>query len=270
MVTGVPAVRTQLRSERGGRGILLTAAGPQMNAVLHRFALPSFLRYAERWGYAVGAVDLPEDGTGADDGAQQAKWMKVSLLRDALREFDLALWMDADTLIVRTDEDVASHLGAHAFQALTLEQVPFDHRMNPNTGVWLMRSCAMSFRFLDAVESAGHQPGPWADQGAVLKVLGWNRGDESYRWASPGRGSRFLQGTSWLPPGWNQSYPSRRADADVYNSTSASYVGRPAVEDPCVLHFMGMKPDARYRQMKEVADKPHHVMGLAPGGHQES
>jgi hypothetical protein len=231
------------------RGVLVTAAGPRMHDVLHDLALPTFRRYAERWNYDIHAVDLAADGERAEAGAQRAKWAKIRILREALRSYPLAVWLDADVLIMRTDDDIATHLHAGHFQAMALEQVPYEHRVNPNTGVWVMRSCEESFAFLDAVERAGPQPGPWADQGAVLVSLGWDRGDELYRWASPGRGTRFLSGTDWLPLGWNQPYLGSRDEAELYNGLAASYVGRPAVPDPHALHFMGMTPGARYRYM---------------------
>ena len=237
----------------GRRGVLVTAAGPQMRAVLHDLALPTFRRYAVRWGYAVHADDLPADGVGADAGAQRAKWAKLRLLRAALASFPLALWLDADVLLCRDDEDVAAQLHPAHFQALVLEHVPYEHRVNPNTGVWLMRSCQAAFAFLDAVEAAGPQPGPWADQGAVLAALGWDRGEEAYRWARPGRGSRFLDGTGWLPVGWNQPFLGGRSEPELFNSIAESYVGRPTVVDPHAVHFMGMTPAARYRHMSAVA-----------------
>lgn len=115
--------------------------------------------------------------------------------------------------------------------------------MNPNTGVWLMRSSRSAFEFLDAVEAAGPQPGPWADQGAVLAALGWDRGDERYHWAGPGPGSRFLAGTSWLPPGWNQPYLEGRTDENCYNGSAASYVGRPDRSGPVRHPLHGDDPD---------------------------
>ena len=237
------------------RGAIVTAAGPQMRAILEHLALPTFQRFARRWGYAVLAEELSTDGAGADPAAQQAKWAKLRLLREALASFPLALWLDADILLTRDDEDIASHLHADHFQALALEQVPYEHRVNPNTGVWLLRSCPAAFAFLDAVSTAGPQPGPWADQGAVLAALDWDRGDQRYWWARPGRGNQFLAGTSWLPPGWNQPYLDGRTDEDVYNSSARSYADRPVVSHPHALHFMGLSPAARYRHMAVVAKK---------------
>lgn len=178
------------------RGAIVTAAGPTMHTVLHELALPSFRRYAQRWGWVVCPTDLSVDGAGADPVAQQAKWAKIGLLRRALHRHPLALWLDADVLLTRNDDDVASHLHPEAFQALALEQVPLEHRVNPNTGVRLLRAGRPALAFLDAVERAGPQPGPWADQGAVLAALDWNRGDERYHWARPGTGNAFLSGTS--------------------------------------------------------------------------
>ena len=246
LVRAVPAIRTPT-------GAVVTAAGPSMRPVLHDLALPSFHRWAQRWGWTVSATDLPYDGAGADAGAQQAKWAKVDLVRSALRRWPLVLWLDADVLLLRDDEDVAVHLQPGTFQALVLEHVPQEQRVNPNTGVWLLRSCPQAFAFLDRVEALGPQPGPWADQGAVLAALGWHRGDARYRGARPGPGSVFLSGTSWLPPGWNQPYQGERSEHEAFNSRATSYDDRPAVRAPHALHFMGMTAAARYRHMADVA-----------------
>ena len=218
-----------MSSERGAGGVVVTAAGPNMRPLLHQFALPTFA-LREPVGVPV-AVDLAHDGTAADACAQHAKWAKVGLMRQALRAPAGA--------VARRRRPAAPHRRGHRahlhpdhFQALALEYVPFEHRVNPNTGVWLMRSCPQAFAFLDAVEAAGHQPGPWADQGAVLAALGWNRGDAHYRWARPGPGSEFLAGTSWLPPGWNPPYLEGRTVDSCYNSTPQSYATRPTVPNP--------------------------------------
>jgi galactosyl transferase GMA12/MNN10 family len=242
---------TDIRAIKGpdSSGAIVTAAGPAMHDALHDLALPTFRTYAETWNWQVLAHDLVMDGSGADSAAVQAKWAKVKLLREALQRHPYALWLDADVLLLRHDDDIRQHLHPDSFQALVLEHVPAEHRVNPNTGVWLLRSCPAAFAFLDAVQSCGLQPGPWADQGAVLTALDWDRGDEQYRWARPGPGNGFTAGTSWLPPGWNQPYLEERLDSEQYNGTSASYLGRPSVADPQALHFMGMLPEARYQHM---------------------
>lgn len=87
--------------------------------------------------------------------------------------------------------------------------------------------------------------------------------DERYRWSGPGDGSRYLAGTSWLPPGWNQPYIDGRRGNESFNSTAASYANRPQVLDPTALHFMGMTPHARYRAMARVVGPPVAAPGQA-------
>jgi hypothetical protein len=236
-----------------------------MRDVLHDLALPTFARYAAKWSWRLLVEDLSTDGAGAAPRAQQAKWVKIRLLRQALETHPLALWVDADVLLLRDDEDLTAHLHPEHFQALALEQVPSEHRVNPNTGVWLLRSCPQAFAFLDAVEAAGPQPGPWADQGGVLAALGWDRGDEQYHWARPGRGSAFLEATSWLPPGWNQPHLHGRRAEECFNSAVDSYADRPQVLDPHALHFMGMTPEARYRAMAQVAGRAPAPLARSAG-----
>jgi hypothetical protein len=236
-----------------------------MREVLYDLALPTFRRYAQRWGYDVSVADLAVDGLGTDAGARQAKWAKLGLVRRALARYRSVLWLDADVLLLRDDEDVAVHVRPGDFQGLVLEEVPAERRVNPNTGVWLLRSGPAATAFLDAVEVAGPQPGPWADQGAVLTALGWDRGDESYHGARQGPPNAFTAGTSWLPIGWNQPYQGHRAAADASGSAADSYRDRPAVAAPNALHFMGMSPRARHRSMREVLAAATPVAGSAGG-----
>lgn len=234
------------RMRRRRSRALVTAAGPRMRPVLNDLSLPTFARYAARWEWQLLVEDLVSDAGGT------VEWDKVRLLRQALDVYELVLWLDAETLLLRDDEDVACHLHPDHFQALGLEHVPSEHRVNPTTGAWLLRSCPEAFAFLDAVDAAGPQAGPWAVQGAVLAALGWDRGDERYHWSRPGPGSLHLTGTSWLPQSWNQQLLDQQAQ------------GGSRVPDPHVLHFHGMPPTDRYRAMAQVIGVPSELRQVLP------
>lgn len=234
------------RMRRRRSRALVTAAGPRMRPVLNDLSLPTFARYASRWEWQLLVEDVVTDTGGTTE------WDQLRLIRQALEVYELVLWLDAETLLLRDDEDIAGHLHPDHFQALGLEHVPSEHRINPTTGAWLLRSCPEAFAFLDAVDAAGPQTGPWAVQGAVLAALGWDRGDEQYHWSRPGPGSAHLAGTSWLPQSWNQQLVDQQAE------------GRPRVPDPHVLHFHGMSPTDRYRSMAQVIGVPSELRQILP------
>lgn len=229
--------------------LLLSAAGPNMVPILEKYSQPLFERFAAAQGYDVQVAALEEDDVTRKGGkAKSARWAKINLMQQALRSHDLVAWFDADVLIRRTDEDIADHLGSEDFQGLVLHSVPTERRINPNTGVWVMRNSEIALDFLDEVQEIGMPDGRWADQGAVLKALGWIMGDENYYGARPGPGTRFTAGTAYLPTGWNQPHKAPRSNA-------ANYVGRPEVADPQAIHFMGMAIAEREFLMDAVLDE---------------
>lgn len=229
---------------------IVTTAGPRMFPVLSRFSLESFQRFADVHGYTVKVTLLESDDIARkSEAAKRARWEKIHIIREALMLNDVVVWFDADVIICRTDVDILHSLGPSDYQGLVLHSVPAEHRVNPNTGVWVLRNSEKAFRFLDAVEAVGMPQGRWSDQGAVLRALGWSLGDERYYGAHmPEVPTEFMVGTSWLPIGWNQPHCENRSNPEAY-------IGRPLVEDPYAIHFMAMTIEDRLKYMGTVTDK---------------
>ena len=225
---------------------IVTVAGPNMGHILDTYALPSFERYGEKFGFDVTVERLPEDDADFySQKARAARWHKLGAMRRALEKSDVIAWFDADVMIFRHDEDLADYVQPGAtkanFQALALENIPLDRRYNPNTGVWIMRHCAQSFDFFDAMEAIGAPTkGGWMDQAVAMQALGWHMGDIDnwYYGAGPGLGNQFTLDTAWLPVGWNQPYVQRATNAE-------SAVDRPTTENPHAIHYMGMSNEER-------------------------
>lgn len=229
---------------------LVTAAGPNMMSVLEEFSLPTFERFAQEHRYDVEVTELYDDSLARKDAqAKEARWQKINIVRKALSNSALVVWLDADVLIKRFDEDIADNLSEVSYQGLVLHDVPAENRINPNTGVWVMRQCVESFDFLDAVEEVGMISNRWADQAAVMQALGWPMGDERHHGTyMPTESNKFLRGTDWLPTSWNQPYCENRPNPEAY-------VGRPVVERPNALHFMAMTIEDRMIYMGVEARK---------------
>ncbi len=102
----------------GLRKAIVTAAGPRMWHLLERYALPTFWRFADRFAYDVLPSFLDDDGRSEDRRATNgARWAKLPLLREAAESYDIVVWLDADVMICRFDDDIASHLAPEKFQA---------------------------------------------------------------------------------------------------------------------------------------------------------
>ena len=232
---------------------IVTAAGPNMLPVLTRFSLPSFSWFAERQGYTVQVTHLQQDDTvRKSDSAKRARWQKLSIIRGALEQSKVVVWFDADVIICRNDTDILESLGPTDYQGLVLHSVPSENRINPNTGVWVMRQTEKAFRFLDTVETIGIPEGRWSDQGAVLEALGWIKGDDRYHGARmPDNPTEFIEGTTWLPIGWNQAYYASRSNPE-------DYMGRPTVPNPFAVHFMAMTIADRLKYMGTVMAESIH------------
>lgn len=225
------------------RKTIVTAAGPNMAPVLTTISLPFFELFARRHGYRMQVVYVTEDDADRWSAtAKSVRWQKLRLIRSALEQSDVVVWFDADVLVCRTDTDIFDFTGATDYQGLVLHSVPSENRINPNTGVWVIKNTEKAFRFLDAAMEIGMPAGRWADQGAVMRALGWVLGDEHYDGARmPDTPNEFMDGTTWLPIGWNQPFLER-------------YLGRPMEPNPFAIHFMGMSLLDRMKYMREVAN----------------
>ncbi|MDP4000423.1 MAG: hypothetical protein Q8Q11_03270 [bacterium] len=182
-------------------------------APLLTYSRPTFERFAERHGYEV-VIDRRKRDNAPDSPAKRrrARWRKIQLLEKALQQFGTVVWFDADVMITKFDRDILADIAGDCFQGLVLEVFP--HRYNPNTGVWVLRQDRDSFRFLAKVRKLGQLNHGFADQGSVMKALGWELGNYKHHGAKISYPSQFLIRTSWLPPEWNplglaSRWPSR-------------------------------------------------------------
>jgi hypothetical protein len=212
--------------------VLVTAAGPRLWPVL-RLSLPTHRTFASAHGYEL-RVDRSVDDTAAiadPSRRKEARWRKVEIIKQALSCFDVVLWVDADAMFCRFDRDILEDLPPGYFQGLVLEEC--SARVNPNSGVWLLRADARSTLLLEDVTAIGQLDHSWADQAALCAALGWDIGDVHGHGARPVIRSPHLFGTAWLPTSWNSVSPFSTAGTRV-------------------RHFPGMSVEARVSAMKEV------------------
>jgi hypothetical protein len=183
------------------RVITCLGAGPQRR--LLRLAAPSFAAYACRHGFD---LDLRTELIARD---RPAPWSKVRILAELLDRYELAVWIDADAVVVDPRIDIAGELQPGRFLYLVEHVVSGEPR--PNTGVMMLRACDEARAFLDAVWSLERYVNhPWWENAAVCELLGY--GVDPPARLDP---TRWREQTAFLPGGWNWIWDARAPDARI-------------------------------------------------------
>ena len=172
-------------------GRVLVSLGTGKQQKLLRLASVSFRRFAKKHGYV---LDLHTDVV---DPSRPPAWSKVALIRRLLDQHELVLWLDADTVVMRSDRDIAEELPDDRFMAMVEHTV--GGKANPNTGVMVIRSGEEARRFFDEVwESTQYLNHRWWEQAAVMHLLGYDP-DTGER----ARESEWHDRIHWLGKEWN-------------------------------------------------------------------
>lgn len=151
-------------------------------------AMPSFRAFAKQHGWTVLRADAP-------DSWRAPSWWKVPILREALTQYGEALWLDADTVIVDTSEDLEAPDGC--WQAL-VEHHTGDGKV-PNCGVWLVRRPMIPiFDLLWQRRQYLHHG--WWEQAALMSMMGYRVEHP----AGPAEPTELFGRTHFLDPGWNR------------------------------------------------------------------
>jgi len=165
------------------KAIVTRATGPHIE--LLDIAMPTFERFAERHGYDIVVAEL--------ECPRPASWHKIPALLAALDEYEQALWLDADVVIVDDSEDIT--VPGFKWQALVAHHTQ-DGEV-PNCGVWLVRQPMRPWleRIWSMRDYVNHA---WWEQAAMCELLGY-RG-YPLTLADPGE---LVARTAFLGKEWN-------------------------------------------------------------------
>lgn len=189
-------------------------------------ARPGFVRYAERHGYVY--IEAHE----ADEN-RPPSWTKVQLLLDALQQHEMALWLDADVVIVQGCHDMAQAVSEDAWQAMVIHTVHlgFDMGVVPSCGVWLVRKPMQPI--LEQVwQMTQYLHHPWWEQAAMHELLGYVHNRQKIFPVRASESTPLRERTHFLPEVWNS--------VDMKNPNAAPYF----------MHMAGLKHQERMRYMR--------------------
>ena len=193
---------------------LLCSLGVGPSAELLALSGETFRTYAERHGYELAL----HDSVVATE--RPPAWSKVQILRAALEEYDVVLWIDADAAIVDASTDILD--GLHRRSVLGLVAHRYDGQQIPNSGVMVLRRSRAARRFLaDVWNESAYVDHKWWENAAFLHVLGYEL-EPTVRLLRPARIMRRVQ---FLDVAWNSiaEDTSERARVRHYPGRSQQY-----------------------------------------------
>ena len=215
---------------------LLTVFDENYREIADR-TLPSMRRYADIFGLEF--LTMPPKAEG-----RPPLWGKIKCIREVLQSgFDYCLFVDADAIFVRFDEDIRNHItpgrdlslcwhGPDNSESYGVIQGHF------NTGVMLWRNCTWSIDFLDEIwrqtDFINHF---WHEQAAMLHLLGY----------------RKMLGLG----GTDDPDPDRMAHVQELPVDWNVLVGSTIGPDPIIYHFAGRPKATRLLSLdREIALQP--------------
>ena len=170
--------------------VLLTGWCGTTFAKMASHTLPLMEGYAGRHGMTFCAVNLA--------GPRPPSWQKVYSLHQALQDFDTAVWIDADVVIMDASANIADELTPDAWQGL-VEHDTESGRV-PNCGVWVCRR-EMLPTLTDIWNAERHIGHWWWEQAAILERMGYLVTDEPR--ATLDSPTTLFERTTFLNATWN-------------------------------------------------------------------
>lgn len=160
-----------------------------------------------------------------------AKRNKIFLLYNLLKDYEIVMWMDSDTIFVQTDEDIRDELNTDHVMYMTsyFKRDP----LFPNSGVIVVKRDPMAYEILEEVWKFKRKSRRgWWDQQGFLKLLGFqNKKVKIISYNGPTKYTRYM---GHLNTKWN-SRPNRK---DVSKK-------------PNIYHHCGLKWWRRLERMKK-------------------
>jgi hypothetical protein len=140
--------------------------GPQEQ--LLEVAIPTFYKYAQKHNYD---VFIPNESFFATTTkTRHYSWWKIELISKLFESYDKILWIDADVVVCRFDQDIMNELSVDSHVGMVVHKTNIGYV--PNCGVWVLdKKCMEWFPDLWQYNNLPRSEGFW-EQDAMLYKLG--------------------------------------------------------------------------------------------------
>lgn len=154
---------------------VITSFGVGEHSRLLALAVPTFYLYANNHNYD---LFLPGNNFFSDKSKAYAPaWWKLDVIEYLLNMYDQVLWIDADVIICRFEEDISSQINDQYDFGAVVHETPDGQIVN--SGVWLLNKT--SLKWLSSLKKYNYfkRSSCWWEQAALLHLLGMNPDDDN-------------------------------------------------------------------------------------------
>lgn len=185
--------------------ILVTGWAGSAFGMMACHTIPLMERYAERHGMALFVANLT--------GPRKPSWMKVPNIIGALDHYERAVWIDADVVINRFEENILDDVPHYAAQALVPHETPCG--VVPNCGVWVVTQ-QMRDTLRDIWTEDRNLEHFWWEQASMLEKMGYEvtADERGFPLCQKGEATPLRWVTEFLDAKWNHHpQDANRVDA---------------------------------------------------------
>lgn len=174
------------------REIVLTGWCGAEFSHLAAHTMPLIARYAERHGHSWRATNMTANWP--------PSWEKLMILREALRVYSAAVWIDADVVVIDGDQDIFAEVPQDSWQAMVEHET--GSGTVPNCGVWVVTPAMLPY-IDDVIKRLApkYLHHGWWEQAAILELLGYTVTNEPH--AVLAQPTELYRHTTFLPATWN-------------------------------------------------------------------
>lgn len=236
------------KARRPDRSVALCSVGVGSHAGLLRLAQPTLDLFARRHNYDLHLSFHPLQRE------RPPAWNKIPALTTLLQDYETAIWIDADAMVVNADEDIT--LSAPSSKSIWITKHHFGGEEQPNTGVMVLHRSADTLRILESIWMQ-HQyiQHPWWEQAALLSLIGYDVSQIGHaRFMGT---TEFTSKVGWLSPIWNSIAQDSHSDAKIHHYAGVDHLTRIRL----------MSDDLRKVLRNEsvsVAEKPQNASVIFP------
>ncbi len=206
------------------RSVVICSIGVGPHEELLAIGRPMLEDWATRFGYD---LDLRTTLLAPE---RPAAWSKVALVRERLDTHRVAVWIDADALLIDGRADVGSLVSRS--KPLAMVAHTYGGQVVPNLGFFAMRSTRRTKALLDTLWSmTEYLDHKWWENAALLDLLGYDISSEPIRKLHQ---SPLDKRINWLSNEWNS-------------------ISLDAAASPIIVHYPGQTNDDRTRLMAAEA-----------------